>query len=206
MRRDILLLAVLGMATVAGMGGAGSATAQGMDEGIINAVVYRQLPQGVPLAVKPLDNSQDNMALKSEFEKALRAVGYTVADDASLVLSFDTRDESGAYSSSGERTLLEFSANGGSGSDEEARFRVNIFDSQRGGVFNSGQGDTNIVTRSRYRIDATLDDSANGQRLWQSWAVGDLGGRTTQSATSAMVPTMVSRLGQTVKREVFSLP
>ncbi len=184
-----------------------AALAQGAEEGVLNAVAYRQIPVGTAIEVQAMDNSDDNMVLLREFVHALQSAGYTVAQNAPIILSFETRDDAGAWTSSGgDRTLVEFQGSGGSSADEEAKVMVNLFDSGRGGVLNKGKGGTSIVTPAKFRIDATLDDRANGKRLWTAWTVGDLGHRDGLAVSKAMVPALVGGLGRTVKRQTFKLP
>ncbi len=116
MRLSGFVLACLGMVIVllgtvqnahaqgAGDPGAGQGSA---GDGVLNAVAYRPLPQGSSIAVRPLDNSDENQVLQQEFERALRAGGYTVSKDANLILTFETRSQVGAWSDDGRRQLLQ---------------------------------------------------------------------------------------------------
>ena len=80
-------------------------------------------------------------------------------------------------------------------------------DSAQGGVFNEGRAHgTSIVTPSLYRIDATVDDRRNGERLWQAWATASLQQSDGATLTRSMVPVMVGSLGKTVRRQTFQLP
>ncbi|MBI1986420.1 MAG: hypothetical protein HYS64_07055, partial [Rhodospirillales bacterium] len=51
-------------------------------EGTMSAVSYQPMPAGSALLVRPLDNSDHNMLLKADFERALRGMGYTISNDA----------------------------------------------------------------------------------------------------------------------------
>ncbi len=185
---------------------AGPAAAQGTDQGLLNAVAYQPVPADTAIRVRPLDNSDDNLVVQKDLEEALRGAGYTVAEDAPLVLTFEIRNEQGAWSDSGTRTLLELQARGGETGGESARARFNIFDSGRGGLLNRGRGKgTTIVTPTMYRLDATLDDRTAGRRLWQAWTTAPLGQWTALPLTRAMVPAVVDNIGQTVRRQPFAL-
>ncbi|MBM3565083.1 MAG: hypothetical protein FJX42_03095, partial [Alphaproteobacteria bacterium] len=118
-------------ASAADAPGAQSAAAA---QGIVNAVGYLPLPDRPVLMVRPLDNSDDNMKIKTEIENTLRARGYGVAASSPLVLSFDTRNEVGAWSETDRRTILELKAEGGREGGEYAHAKVNIFDSAAGGL------------------------------------------------------------------------
>ncbi|MHA1597429.1 MAG: hypothetical protein ACTSV1_01800 [Alphaproteobacteria bacterium] len=196
---------VLLLSLAVGFGGAMPVSAQGNNMGLLNAVAFKDISKGTPFSVRPLDNSDMNMALKAEFERILRRNGYTVSSDAALVISFETRDQIGAYSTRDKRAVLELQARGGREGGEDAKMRFNLFDSNTGGVFNRGKGETTIATPTQYRIDITVDDAATGKRYWQAWAVADLTQPDSMALTRAMVPVLVENLGQTVKSKTFEL-
>ena len=146
---------------------AGGVSAQSVDEGLLNAVAYKPLPVGVSITVRPMDDSDENLILQKRIEGELKAQGYSVSGDGALILTFEPRDTVGAWSDAGRRSVLEFQykSEEGIGGDNE-RLRLNLFDSAKGGVFNEGGAHgTSIVTASQYRIDATVDDRRNGERL-----------------------------------------
>ncbi len=179
--------------------------AQEYGEGILNAVAYRALPGGQSLRVVPIDNSDQNMALKLEFERQLTNSGYAISDDAMLVLTFETHDQIGAYKSRERRAFLELHARGGREGGEDAKMLFNLYDSDTGGMFNQGKGETSIVTQSQYRIDVTIDDKSNGKRLWHAWTIANLGQSDGRTLTKSMVPELVKSVGSTVKRQPFPL-
>jgi hypothetical protein len=184
-----------------------TAAAQEPGEGLLNAVAYKPLPQGLAVTVRPLDNSDENLLLQEEFERELRASGHTVAADAPLIMTFEVRDMVGAWSNRDRRSILEFEGSGGGIGGDSHRARLNLFDSGRGGVLNQGRGGgTSIVTPTKYRLDATIDARAGGKRLWQAWATADLGQSDGFDLTKAMIPAVVNSLGQTVKRQPFKVP
>ncbi len=179
--------------------------AQEYGQGVLNAVAYRPLPGGQALRVLPIDNSDHNMALKREFERQLTARGYTISEDAILVLTFETRDEIGAYKTRQRRAFVELHARGGREGGEDAKMLFNLYDSDTGGMFNKGKGETSIITQSQYRMDVTIDDNSNGKRLWHAWTVANLGQSDGRTLTKSMVPALVNSVGSTVKRQTFPL-
>jgi hypothetical protein len=181
--------------------GGGSPAAQAF----VNAVSFQPLPERSVIAVRPLDNSDANLKLKTAIEEVLRVRGYGVSADSPLVLSFDTRDEVGAWTDSGRRTILELRAEGGRDGGEYAHAKVNVFDTTAGGLLNEGRGGTSIATPSTYRIDATLDDRTNGRRLWQGWAIANLSHGERPDLDRAMIPAIVENLGRTTTRKPFDL-
>lgn len=179
---------------------------QSANEGIFNAIAYLPMPSDRAIAVRPLDDTDENLILQHDFEEILRARGYTITPDAALVLTFYTRDEVGAWSDAGERRVLELKQSMAASGIQDPQVQLNLYDSGRGGVFNKGRGRTAIVTPGRYRLDATIENRGDGKRLWQGWTVADLAHFDTLDLTRAMIPAIVDGIGRTVKRQPFLLP
>jgi len=179
--------------------------AQEYGKGVLNAVAYRSLPTGQALRVVPIDNSDQSLALKREFERQLSDSGYAISEDAVLILTFETHDEIGAYTSRERRAFLELHGYSGSGGEDDAKMLLNLYDSNTGGMFNEGKGETSIVTPSHYRMDVTIDDKSSGKRLWHAWTTADIGRSDSKTLTKSMVPALVDSVGSTVKRQTFPL-
>ncbi len=201
-----ILAAALVFSGLAQFAVAQTITPQGGEKGLLNAVAYLPIAKGQAIAVQPLDDSDDDLVLKQAFEQALRAAGYAPSADATLILTFAVRNEIGSWSETGRRHILELTARGGEDGGENARARLNLYDTNRGGIFNRGRAGTSIVTPSKYRIDAQIDNQTNGKRLWQAWATADIGAYNSRQLTMAMIPELVKSLGQTVKRQTFTIP
>ena len=187
---------------------AGRASAQSVDEGLLNAVAYKPLPAGMSITVRPMDDSDGNLVLQKRIEGELKAQGYSVSGDGALILTFETRNTVGAWNDAGRRSVFEFEykSEEGIGGDKE-RLRLNLFDSAKGGVFNEGGAHgTSIVTAGEHRIDATVDDRRNGERLWQVWATASRQQSYGATLSQSMVPLIVMNLGKTVRRQRFQLP
>jgi len=183
----------------------GPSYAQGYGEALLNAISYKPMPKGTPFSVQPLDNSDQNIALKNEFERILKAKGYTLSPDAPLVITFETRDELGAYKTRNKRAILELDAHGGREGGENARMRLNLYDSSTGGIFNQGKGETSVMTPSQYRLEVSIDNRTNGKRHWQAWSVTNLDKSDGATLIRAMVPEMVGNMGKTVTSLTFDL-
>lgn len=185
----------------------GPVCAQEATQGVLNAVSYRPIPEGVPFMVQTLDDSSTSVAAGQEFEARLRRVGRAVAAKGSLVFTIEVTTVEGAWSDEGRRTVLEFSSHGDSPVGEDRKVRFNLFDSSQGGIINRGDGErgTNIVTRGRHRVEASLDDREAGRRLWQGWIEAGLERQDSEAVVRAMVAPLVERLGQTVRREAVDL-
>ena len=174
-------------------------------DGMVNSISFTALPSPVSSEVRAFDDSDADLALKTEFEAALTSAGYTVRDGGKLVFSFETRDEIGAWSTTDRRHILSFESRGGQGGNENNKARINVYDSQSGGLINKGSGGTSIATPSSYRIEAFLEDRASGKTLWQAWAIADLRQPDGASLTRKMVPAIIQSVGKTVRQKTFSL-
>lgn len=204
--RFLALVSTLSAGLLGGaLGPAPNALAQYAEEGVLNAVSYHPLPAGQPLAVRPLDNSDENLEILAEFERVLREQGYTIHPESPLVLTFDTEDRIGAWSDDGRRTVLELEGSGGVIGRDSARARFNIFDSQRGGIVNEGEGGNGVVTPSQYRLNVAIEEKGGGERLWQGWATADLQQNSGTALVKAMVPALVRSLGETIKSQPFEM-
>lgn len=182
-----------------------AALAQGQGQGLINAIAYKPLPGNLAFSVQPLDNSDRNMKLKDEFERILTARGFSIDAAAPLVITFEVGDEPGAYETRNKRAFIELNARGGRDGGEDARMRLNLYDSNSGGVFNRGKGETSVLTSTRYRLDVSIDNRTNGKRHWQAWAVAKLERSDGTALFMAMVPEMIENMGKTVKSRTFEL-
>lgn len=167
-------------------------------EGTINAVSYKQIPNGQPMAVRAWDNSDENLKLAKEFTAILIKQGFRVADDAPLVISFNTRDVLGYWSAGQRRHLLELEGHGGRSGGENARVMLNLYSSQ-GGVLNKGKEPGNVVP-TKYMLEVTLD-RRKGERLWQGEATAALLRTDGFSLLRAMLPALLNHMGQTVRRK-----
>ena len=175
-------------------------------DGLMNAVSYRQLPAGAAIFVRPMDNSDQNMRLKKDFEYALKRKGYTISENANLILTFETRDAAGAWTGGGPNPYIELSDNHDQTGVNAPKVRFNLFNSARGGLFNRDRTQTTrMVTPSSFRLDATIDDKANGKRLWQGWSTTDIGAGGARNLMRAMIPVLVDVVGKTVRRKSFPL-
>jgi len=175
-----------------------AATAQQPERGLLHAVSFEPLPEGMPILVRPLDDTDENLAIKKEFEAAMATDGFNVAaDEARLVLSFETREEVAAGPAPKPQTTIRFRGQGGRMSTSDERNVPKLIEAPRDG--------TRIYRPSRYRIDATIDDKLDGARLWQGWAVAGLDEHTHLFLAKTMVPAIVDGIGQTVREKPFPL-
>lgn len=178
--------------------------------GAVNAVAFDKVPADAAIEVDPLDDSNESLALKKEFEQLLRKKGYTIADKAKLVLSFDTQELKGAWIGGGDNRWLELYNQQNHTGTEAPSVQLNLYKSDRGGLLNrldnQRPSGTRQVASSKLRLDVTLDDSTNGKRLWQGWSVIDMGASDDFNRHKSMVPPLVNAFGKTVRQKTFPIP
>ena len=185
-----IALAALGAATAA-------IAAELIGQATLNAVAFQPLPANTPIEVQVLDDSDENLAIKSELASALKAHGYTVAADAPLLLSISTGDAVGAWNTASSYD------------------RIRVMD-DRGRLFPQGEVDmtrqlrlplprTTVVTPAQFRLGLTLDQRPNGVRIWEGWTIAELSQGEPSDLARAMVPKLADSLGQTVREQAFDL-
>lgn len=173
-------------------------------DGVLFSVAYQNIPAGAAVTVRPWDNSDENVALTTDIETALRQAGYRVVDGADLILSFARRDVIGSWSAGGRRSIIELEGGGGRTGGENARLLLNLYSSDRGGVLNPGE-DPKSVVPSKYQIEMTVD-SKTGVRYWQGEATAELLKADGFALTKSLIPVLVGKIGKSVKRESFEIP
>jgi hypothetical protein len=191
------MLLIAGLVCVA----AGAARAA---EGVIAATGLEAVPAGATIAVRPWDNSDQNLAIQRDVENGLRARGFTVVEDAPFVLSFETRDTVGTWDTGDRRTIVEFERRSGGDQEDESKVRLNLYASDRGGVLNKGRTAPDVKP-SRFQLEMTLDGQ-NGVRVWQGTMTADLERSDRASLIQKMVPALIAKIGETVKGETVPLP
>ncbi|MBT5558881.1 MAG: hypothetical protein HOJ88_03235 [Proteobacteria bacterium] len=182
----------------------GVASAQTEGYGILNAVSYSPLKVEGSIAVETYDNSAANLKLKELFEVELRKAGYTVSDTAKITLSFEGRDEAGAWVQPGDRTYIELHNNPEREGSKEPKVLLNLYNSTRGGVFNTGKGNREVTPR-KYRLDTTIDYKTNGRRIWHAWSVTNVGASDSSALAASMIPLLVKSLGKAVRGQAFEI-
>ena len=64
---------------------------------------------------------------------------------------------------------------------------------------------TTVVTPAQYRLGLTLDQRADGVRVWQGWTIADLSQGEPSELARAMVPRLADSVGQTVREQAFDM-
>lgn len=182
----------------------GSASAQDI---VLNAVAYEEHAPERTVSVEIYNDSEQNLTLKSHFEKELAAQGYTIEANARLVLSIDTRDTSGSWSGGGSTSPIDITNRDNHTGTDAPDVRVRLFDTQRGGIFNQKReyGVTE-VSPSQFRIDAVLEDRTDGRRIWEAWTITNVSASDNPALQRAMVTPIVGNIGKTVRDETIPAP
>jgi len=179
--------------------------AQSSVQGIMNAISYKTLPQNTAFSVKPMDDSNQNMILKQKFEYLLKIRGFSISKKAPLVITFGTSNELSSYTTRKRRSVLELDAHGGREGGEKARMRFNLFDSNSGGLFNVGKGETSLKTSGLHRLDVSVINRTNGKHHWQAWTTTNQDRSNGRALILAMVPEIVNKIGKKVTSQIFNL-
>jgi len=172
----------------------------------VNAVSFFDIPKDTPMVVETFNDSEQNLALKQRFETELKAQGYEVTDNARLILSFDVSDESGTWTGGGPNRLIELKNRDDHTGTDAPNVRLNIFDSNRGGLLNPKR-DPGIteVAPSQLRIDVSIEDRDNGRRLWQGWSMANISAANDTVLQRALVKPMIDNIGKTVRDATIPL-
>ncbi|MBI3453138.1 MAG: hypothetical protein HY057_10015 [Rhodospirillales bacterium] len=187
------------LALVAGPA-AGQGTYDPAAPGQVHASAFAAMPADLPIAVRPLDNSTDNLRLKRRFQDALASRSIpTAPDKAPLALNFETEVQETARSRR-PPSLGEFK-----GDNRDSQVRINLWSTTQDSVTQGRRSGGDEKTGVRFILIATLDDQRTGQRLWQGQASWDGEALDEQAAYATMAPILVEQLGQTVRQRSFRL-
>ena len=135
--------------------------------------------------MQPLDNSPLNLKIAASLAEALRKRGVAVADDAPLVLEFETATEDTTVSPPRRGTLAEprrvdIGRERDLGRGDAVDARVDLYSNTRNSVLTG-------VRRSdpglRYVLRATLGERV-GARLWEGYARNTARSPATTSGSS----------------------
>ncbi len=177
------------------------------EEAQMNAQLLRELPSEKTIFVQVLDNSDQNLALKADIENELQKNGYSLSESAPLVLNFTTQDQLGVWDSGSKRYIFSFEAKSGTEGHEDTRkARVNVFDSATGGLLNkSGNAQGTTSTASQYRLDITVESRTTGKTFWRGWSEAALEAGDSQALIKKMIPPLMKIIGQTVRKQSFTI-
>jgi hypothetical protein len=168
-------------------------------------------PAPLAFAIEPGDNSDENMALADRIAKEAPRSGIGVQPKgAGLVLRFDTEVRADAPAQ-----RPNFSRPGGGVGDPDDRTPdppetrdevTNLLTSRGSGVLNRrpqpGSGSERLL---RYVINASLEDTTTGRRLWQGHVSYDTNTPDRKAMFVALAPVLVEQIGKSVQERTFRL-
>ena len=175
-------------------------------EGILNSISFASVPHGASVHIESFDDSDDSVQILQAFEAAIKAAGYVPANNAKLLLIFEARIDIGGFSTRSRRYIFSLETMSNKlGKGQESHAKVNVFNSNTGGLLNKGRGTTTITTPSTYEINAAIEDRDTGKTLWQGWVSTKLPNKIGMEYPKLMVPKIVGAIGKTVRQGNFSL-
>ncbi len=178
---------------------------------VLSARDYVPLPAGAAVTVVALDDTDRNLRIKEVIEGALRTRGYTVADDAPLILEFEVREVVGSSVAEEGGGIVQFRSRiGGRFGGDEQRVRVSVFSTSRDSLLtgrrSARRDDGRPRTTRRLHIDMVVNRAEGRQRLWEGRAAADLGRGDVLVTARALAPRLVDALGETAGPRFFSVP
>lgn len=171
-------------------------------DGVLNAVSYFPIEPSSTFHVRTLDNSEENLRLIESMKQALRLNGRGVDDDARLILTVEPTDEIGSLQSS-DRYIMSITGESAPAQEDNAQLRLNLFDSQSGGLLNEGESGNSVVNPSEYALLVRVEDSENGRQLWEGWATSALYGGDSNALLAKMVGPLADAIGETISQQPF---
>lgn len=174
--------------------------------GSITARAYQLLASGATITVTPAQDTDQNQRLKAAIEAALRARGYRVAGDSTLVLEFYATEVVGHHvveKPNGARAL-ESPVPGTS-----QHFRTGLLSGLNESLFGNQaapRSPDTLPPPRQVHLSMTLTDQTAVRRIWQGSASGDVRRADSFAATQALVPFLVQAVGTTVDEQRLDLP
>lgn len=167
-----------------------SATAQKPNQRI-TARAYQPVPETAMIAIRPPRANAMDERLENAFRQALTDAGRQVADgpDAALELYFDYWESGpGAGALNNKRTFGEFSGD----SDRGVDFKLNLWDSEAGGILNDPKADKAPTHGARLTVELRRGPDV----LWIAQAVVTGIKQSPEFALEDLVYPTVELLGQ----------
>jgi len=206
--RVVAAVAALAALVYAGIGAAAA------DDGAGQLITrsFAALPAPLVMNVEPDDNTRTNMTLAARMSRELAQRGYQVpADRAPLILRFDSEIRSNVNSASAR---YQRDASGAADSDMSIGAAgppdrpvgvANVLSSTPGRGMIGERSGGGYSRPLRYVVNARIEDRQSGSLIWQGHASYDSERTDSDPILEAMVPLLVTEIGQTVRDRRFSL-
>jgi hypothetical protein len=154
----------------------------------VTAVAYRELPDGAPVRLQLLDDSELNQQLRTLIADQLTTAGHPVDEAAPFVLQVETQTASEAEA---DPNLGSFEAG-----NEGAEIRMNLWSSREDSLLN--RRDDAAPGGTLYRISLGLYDGEDGRYYWRGQVSTILGQADAAGASRDMVPALLAHFGKTM--------
>lgn len=177
--------------------------------GRVSTVLYKALPQGLPVEVTTFDDSDLNLDIKARLVEALQKRGQMVSGDAPMELSFESEVMQGQLpeasdSSFGRITGGSDAETGNRGSSTGVNVEVNVWSSTQNSVL-GGRREGTKGDQAMFHINAVLRDRESGEVLWQGDAFSTLVGQDHDRIARSMVEPLAGGFGRTVTNQPFDI-
>jgi hypothetical protein len=204
------------------------APAQAGEPGLVRAQSYAALPTGRSIAVRPEDDSADNLAIARVMDDYLARKGQAgTTTEARLTLTFATaviQADEGGSPTLGQTSATDYAGRVVTAPQSdgaqintpepivpqglgrqilESDIRVNVWSTTRDSLLQGRVPGSERAAKPRYILSAILADAQTGQQLWRGESSID-GATVSDVATFRnMVPVLLGYLGRDARGEQF---
>ena len=159
---------------------------------LVTAQALAPLPDGVPIAVEPLDDSDANLRLRDLMARRLTGHGHPIVAGASLRLRFSAEPVSDIGPRPGATTGDALIS-----TDHQPYTATNLGYSEADRIFSVPTDRPEGAIQNRYRLRATLE-TRDGRTLWSGQAVGVLTERNEAHLAASLAISLADAVGWTL--------
>lgn len=166
--------------------------------GVLNAVSYAPIPDGA-MAVRVLDDSDQNLAIRDKIVAALSGRGVAVANATpASVMVLSVNQDPGSYSAPLVQDLTtRLPSQTGTAA---ARAEVNL-----SRLIEAPLPQWQMTTPSSYQLRVVIEPAQGSGTLWEGWATASLRDGLPSTLADRMIPHLLDAMGQTIRAETFEL-
>ena len=169
-------------------------------------MLFSPIPEGESISVQILDNSDENINIKQEFEHGFQKKGKKIGENGRLLITIERSGTLGTWSGVSTNRLIQLRNSEDHTGTDTPEIRFSLFDSSHGGFFNKDLSSrVTQVAASQYQLNVFLDDRNNGRRLWQGWATVEVGKSDDKKLLYSMIPRLVTNVGKTIRSQTFKV-
>lgn len=169
------------------------------EQGVVNAALYRNLPEGFPISVDSYDDSDLSLGVLERVIAGLRQRGVLVMDDAPLKLMVDTTIQDGRLRVPGLDGTDTYTQR--EGINPRIQRQTQLSDERIGVPLSRQQ----IEGVGSLTVDAVLRDLETGEVIWKGDATAPMADVDPSRIGNGLVPGLVRSYGKTVRREIVEI-